>query len=95
MQFVNISIGDGQNKNKLEIWPFDDNVFPLIRMSETLSLESDSSPRTFNELSKLAYPEQVYYHQSIFIQLDDNNDNNYWVDTIEKNVFNCRNKISS
>jgi len=95
LQFVNIAKGDGQNKNKIEIWPFNDNVFPLIQMSETLSIESDSSPRTFNELSKLAYPEKVNYHQSIFIQLDNNDDNNHWVDILEKNAFNCRNRISS
>ena len=70
-----------------------------------LLIESDSSPKTLDKLSKLAYPYNVNYHLSIFIELCNNNDNNdsnandnannFWVDTLGKNAFNCRNDKNS
>ena len=68
-------------------------------MSETVTIDSDggiTTPRPFHELSKLAYPEKVSYHQSIYIDIntDSDDDNSYlhrWVDILDQNAWNCRN----
>ena len=96
LQFVNVSIGDGHNHNKLEIWPYNGNILPLIRMSETITIDSDSgtTTRTFHELSKLGYPEKISYHQNIFIEINNSSDRHHWSDKIDSFIWNCRNSQS-
>jgi hypothetical protein len=67
-------------------------------MRETVTLDSDgiTTPRTFHDLSKLAYPEKVSYHQSLYIDIIIDTDAysshiHHWVDKLDQNAWNCRN----